>query len=256
MHFRKYARTVSIFWFILAILASLMIGGFIAYTWVMSSYYNMPENSSSLSVESVVFPQNNFTYFNVTVLNPSNSVSDLNITGIQVLVKSQNETFSVGTVEPALPFLLGRGTKQGFKCLENWSGFAGETVTVQPSFAANASVQSSPNVTPKVKLVVSDFSTAEDANHFNLTVQNSQESAINLTVTEIRVFDVPVNFTPSLPTALLVGQQQVFRCAWNWADLGGQNLTITVFTDVGFEQVYQTSPVQSASLIARARCPV
>jgi hypothetical protein len=209
----------------------------------------MPENSSSLSVESVVFPQNNFTYFNVTVLNPSNSVSDLNITGFQVLVESQNETFSVGTVEPALPFLLGRGTKQGFKCLENWSGFAGETVRVEPSFAANASVQSSPYVTPMVNLVVSDFSTAEDAQHFNLTVQNSQESAINLTVTEIRVFDIPVNSTPSLPTALLVGQQQVFRCAWNWADLGGQNLTLTVFTDVGFEQVYQTNPVQSASLI-------
>lgn len=248
MHFKKEIRAISTFSLVLIVFASLMIGGLIAYLWVMSGYYNMPENSSSLSVENVVFPRDDFAYFNVTVLNPSNSVSDLNITGFHVIVEGQNETFSFGTVVPELPFLLRIGTKQNFKCLKNWSGFAGQTVTVEPLFDANASVRSLRYVTPMVKLVVSGFDTSEDVEHFNLTVQNHQASAINLTVTEIRVFDVPVNSTPSMPTVLGVGQQQVFRCAYNWANMPGQNLTITVFTDVGFEQIYETSPIQSAFL--------
>ena len=247
MYLKKETRAVSTFLFILMIFASLLIGGLISYMWVMSSYYNVPENPP-LSVESVVFSQNDFTHFNVTLLNPSNSVSDLNITGFQVIVESLNETFGAGTAEPTLPFLLRIGTKQNFTCLENWSVFAGETVRVEPLVDGAASVRSLSYATPIVKLVVSGFSTAEDVDHFNLTVLNSQVSVINLTVTKITVFDVQVNCTPSLPTILPVGQQQVFRFDYDWAGLEGQNLTITVSTDVGFEQVYETSAIQSAFL--------
>lgn len=247
MYLKKETRAVSTFLFILMIFASLLIGGLISYMWVMSSYYNVPENPP-LSVESVVFSQNDFTHFNVTLLNPSNSVSDLNITGFQVIVESLNETFGAGTAEPTLPFLLRIGTKQNFTCLENWSVFAGETVRVEPLVDGGVSVRSLSYATPIVKLVVSGFSTAEDVDHFNLTVLNSQVSVINLTVTKITVFDVQVNCTPSLPTILPVGQQQVFRFDYDWAGLEGQNLTITVSTDVGFEQVYETSAIQSAFL--------
>jgi len=241
-------RGVSTFLFVLVILASLIIGGFITYTWVLSSFYNVPVNSS-LTVENVVFPESNFTYFNVTVLNPSYSISNLNITGFQVSVESQNETFPVGTTEPAVPFLLKIGTTQNFTCLENWSGFAGQTVTVEPLFNASASVQSPPYVTPMVSLIVSGFSTIEDAEHFNLTLQNSPESVINLTITEIMVFGEQVDSFPSVPSFFLpVGQEQVFRCAYDWADVGGQNLTIRILTDVGYVQSYVTGAIQSAYL--------
>lgn len=246
MHFSKEIRAVSTFLFILVMLVSLIIGGLLAYMWVMSSYYNMPKNSSLLSVENVVFPQDNFNYFNVTILNPSNSGSDLNVTGFDVIVESQNETFSAGTADPAVPFLLKVGSRQGFKILRNWSNLAGQSVRIEP-LVSNGSVPSLPFVAPTVKLLVSGFSTTEDTQHFNLTVQNSQESVINLTVTEIRVFDVAVNSTPS-QTLLPVGQQQEFRCTYDWANLGGQEITTKVLTDVGFEQVYETSQIQSAYL--------
>jgi hypothetical protein len=248
LHFKKDVKAVSTILFILMIFVSLIIGGLIAYLWVLSGYYNMPVNSLSLSVENVVFSQYDFTQFNATVLNPSNSVSDLNITGFQVTDQSQNETFLVDTVEPTLPFLLRIGTKQGFKCLKNWSDFAGDTVIVAPVVSTTATVQSLPHVTPMVRLLVSGFSTAEDVNHFNLTVQNSLQSVMNLTLTDIKVFALSVNSTPSLPAVLTPGQQQVFRCSSSWIDQGGQNLTITVFTDVGFEKVYQTSTIHTASL--------
>lgn len=249
MRFKKEVRAVTTFLFILIELASLIIGGLIAYMWVMSSFYNMPANPSFLSVENVVFSQDDFNYFNVTVLNPSNSNSDLNITGFQLIVESQNETFSVVTAEPALPFQLKIGAKQNFKCLRNWSDLAGETVNVEPLVDGNAPTRSPPYVTPMAKLLVSGFSTAEDVRHFNLTVQNSPGSAINLTLTDITVLNTKVNSTsPSLPTVLSVGQQQVFRCDYNWADQMGLNLTITVHTDVGYEQVYDTGTIQSAVL--------
>lgn len=229
------------------ILASLIIGGLIAYIWAIAPYYNVPANPSELSVESVVFPLDNFNYFNVIVLNPSYSVSDLNITGFQVTVENQNETFSVGTVEPTLPFVLSKGTEQNFTCIENWSVFAGQSVTVEP-VAANASVHSLPYLVPMAKLVVSGFNPDDNVGYFNLTVQNYPESVINLTISDIMVFGVPVNSTtPSLPLTLPRGQVQVFNCTYNWAQDGGANLTITVVTDVGYEQVFETSPIQSAA---------
>jgi len=250
LHLKKDIRAVSTLLFILMIFASLIIGGLIAYIWAIAPYYNVPANPSVLSVENVVFSLDNFSCFNVTVLNPSYSVSNLNITGFQVNVESQNETFSVVTAEPALPFVLDKGTKQNFTCLQNWSAFAGQTITVEPVVeASSASVQSVPYVAPMVQLIVSNFSQAPNVNYFNLTVQNSAESVTNLTVSDITVFGVSVdNATPLLPFLLPVGQTQVFNSTYNWAQDGGENLTITVVTDVGYEQVYETSPIQSAAL--------
>ena len=247
MHLKRETRAVSTFLFILIILASLIIGGLITYIWAIAPYYNVPANPSLLSVESVAFPLDNFNFFYVTVLNPSYSVSDLNITGFQVNIPSQNETFSVGTAEPAVPFVLSKGTEQNFTCDQNWSVFAGQSVTVEP-VAANSSVYSQPIIVPLVKLVVSGFNPDDNVNSFNLTVQNSPESVINLTISDITIFGVLVaNTTPSLPLLLPVGQEQVFNCTYNWARDGGENLTITVTTDVGYEQVFETSPIATAT---------
>jgi len=247
LHLKRETRAVSTFLFILIILASLIIGGLITYIWAIAPYYNVPANPSLLSVESVAFPLDNFNFFYVTVLNPSYSVSDLNITGFQVNIPSQNETFSVGTAEPAVPFVLSKGTEQNFTCDQNWSVFAGQSVTVEP-VAANSSVYSQPIIVPLVKLVVSGFNPDDNVNSFNLTVQNSPESVINLTISDITIFGVLVaNTTPSLPLLLPVGQEQVFNCTYNWARDGGENLTITVTTDVGYEQVFETSPIATAT---------
>jgi hypothetical protein len=247
LHPKEHTKAVSTILFVLLNLTSLIIGGLVAYLWVMSSYYNMP-SYPSLSVETVVFSPQDFTYFNVTVLNPSNAVSDVNVTAFEVIVEGQNEALSVGTAQPTLPFLLRIGVRQNFKCVENWSGLAGKNLTVKPLTDLNSSAVSQTYVTPMVNVSVSGFDYSEDVGHFNVTVQNSQESAVNVTVTDIRVFDVSVNCTPPLPVPLQIGQEQNIRCVYDWANLGGENLTITVFTDVGFEQVYETNPLQSAFL--------
>ena len=243
---KKEIKAISTLVMILLILIFTIIGAFISYMWVMASFYNMPEDTTLLIFESLAFPSDNFTYFNVTVLNPSNSVSDINITAFLLNVVGTNETQTIGTSEPQLPFLISKGTSQSFRCIKNWSSFAGETVTVE-SLAGNASTKSYPYTTTKARLLIFNFNATENIQHFNLTVENPSDSALNLTISNITIDQLTTNINPSNVT-LSPGHSQVFRCDFNWGTLIGENATIKVETVEGFEQDYLTSEIQGAFL--------
>lgn len=245
-------RAVSTFILIILILCSAVLGALISYMLVMSSYYNMPENTTLLIVENVVFPTFpvfDFTHFNVTILNPSNSASDVNIMAIRLSVEGKNEIHDITATEPEpLPFLIRRGTKQTFKCKENWSNFAGETVKIEP-VTENASTKSYSYATPKVKLILTpNFNVSESVEYFDLTVQNSAESVINLTISEIEVPGPSINVTPSLPYILSPNQTEIFWCDWNWKNYWGETVTINVTTAEGYESVYITDELLGANL--------
>jgi hypothetical protein len=210
----------------------------------------MPEDLTLLVVEDVTFPIGDFSYFNLTVLNPSNSASDVNITAFRLTVEETNETYDVATIEypDQLPFLLARGTRQAFKCIENWSNFAGDTVRIEPT--ANASTESYPYVTPREELTITpSFDSSQTVGYFNLTVANSENSIINLTISEISVFGQSLpGTTPALPYVLPPNQTQVFQCERNWDDLRGLNVTVTVRTAEGYESTYETNQLQGAVL--------
>jgi len=244
-------RAVSTFILIILILCSAVLGALISYMLVMSNYYNMPENTTLLIVENVAFPILDFTYFNVTILNPSNSASDVNITAIRLSVEGTDEIHDVTKTEPEpLPFLITIGTRLTFKCKENWSNFAGETVRIEP-VAENASTKSYLYTTPKVKLILKpNFEDFESVEYFNLTIENSAESIINLTISEIKLFGTSINenVTPALPYVLSTSQRQKFQCNWNWESLRGQNITITAKTAEGYETTYTTSRLLGVAL--------
>jgi len=248
MQLLKETKAVSTFILVVLILCAAIFGALVSYLWVLSSYYNMPENATLLIVEDVVFPVSDARYFNVTILNPSNSVLDVNITAISLSVKEKDEVYNVTIAEPALPFLLRIGTRRTFKCLRNWSDLAGETVRVEP-VTANASTKSYSYITPNVKLNVSpEFDASQSIEYFNLIVENSAELAINLTISEIKLFYLSLNVTPSLPYILPPNQTQIFSCDFNWENLRGENATITVETSEGYESVYKTSKLPGAIL--------
>ena len=241
-------KAISTLMLIILILCSLVLGALISYFWVMASYYNMPENTTLLIVEEVVFPVVNARYFNVTILNPSNSISDIDITAIRLSVEGKTEVYNVTTADPPLPFTLRRGTKQTFKCIKNWGNFAGETVRIEP-VAANASTKSYSYATPRVKLKLTpNFDVSQSIEYFNLTVENSAETLINLTISEIKVFGFSINVTPTLPYVLSPNQTKIFRCDWNWENIIGENVTITVKTSEGYESVYTTEELPGAVL--------
>ncbi|MFZ0965568.1 MAG: hypothetical protein WAN82_02955 [Candidatus Bathyarchaeia archaeon] len=224
-----------------------------SYLWVMANYYNMPEDTTLLIVTNVVFPippAINLTYFNVTILNPSYSISDVNITAVRLSVEGKNEVYNITATEPEpLPFLLRRGTEHTFKCKKNWSNFAGETVRIEPA-AANTSTKSYSYTTPRVKLgITPDFDVTESVEHFNLTIENSN-SIVNLTLSEIMLFAMSINenVTPTLPYVLPPNQSKTFQCNYNWESLRNQNVTITVKSSEGYEIVYTTDKLLGAIL--------
>jgi len=239
---------------IILILCSVVLGALISYFWVMASYYNMPENTTLLIVDDVVFPVFNARYFNATILNPSNSISDISITAIRLSVEGKNEVYNVTTAEPSIPFLIRKGTKQTFECNWNWGNFAGETVRIEP-VAANASTKSYSYATPRVKLKLTPkFDVSQSIEYFDLTIENSAESIINLTISDIMVNNEPINANvtpPLIPSPVLsLGQNETFRCNWNWdwGKVGRQNVTITVKTAEGYESIYVTNELPGAVL--------
>jgi hypothetical protein len=250
MRMSRNLRAVSSLILIILMLLSAVVGGFISYLWVMSNYYNMPENSTLLIVENVVFPIFNATYFNVTVLNPSNSVLNVNVTVIQVTVEGTTGAINVTTAEPQFPFLMRKGTRQIFMCLSNWSPLAGDTVRIEP-VSAGVSTKSYAVTVPYVKLSITpNFDASTSITHFSVTVQNLIGSLINVNISQILLFgqELNANVTPSLPFPLASGGAQVFQCDWNWEDLRTENVTITVETLQGYEANYTAATLPGAVL--------
>jgi hypothetical protein len=246
LRLRKSNIAITNLLMVLLILASLVIGALISYMWVMAAFWNMPQNVTTMVVEDVVFPSGDFTYFNVTVINPSTSIADLNLTAFKVVDEAANQTYDVPSTNPAVPFNMTIGTRQTFRCNMNWGDFAGESVRIEP-VAGNTSILSGEYVPPQAKLVISGFNAAENIQYFNLTVQNYPLSAMNLTISEITVQGLPVtNTTPALPFNLSKSQSQDFQVRSNWGTLTGQNLTIVVKTAEGLEQTYVTPTILGA----------
>jgi hypothetical protein len=249
-------KAVSTLIIIILLLCSAVFGALVSYLWVMANYYNMPENTTMLIVEEAVFPNApnlDFSYFNVTILNPSNSVADANIIAIQLSVEGKNEVYNITTTEPEpLPFLIKRGMRQSFKCLKNWSNFAGENVKIEP-VAANILTLSYSCQTPNAKLKLQPtFDVETSVEYFNLTVENS--GTLNLTLSDIVVLTESIsnNVTPQLPYVLSPEQSETFKCDWTWdwrvAGTENVNVTITVKTAEGYETIYTTNELPGAYL--------
>lgn len=249
MHIPGKTRAVSTILFILLLLCAAIIGALVSYVWVIASYYNVP-NSTTISIESAVFPVTNFSYFNLTILNPSYSLSDVNITGFRVTVIDTNTTFDVNVTEypGSLPYVLQKGVLQTFKCINNWSNITGENVTIR-SLPTDILTAGNIFTVPRIKLNLAPvFDASQTVGYFNLTVQNPPESA-NLTISEIDVAgEQLLSVTPSLPYVLQNNGSITFICNRNWEDLRYQDATLTVQTAEGYVTSYTTSTLQGADL--------
>ncbi|MGB9714442.1 MAG: hypothetical protein ACPLZC_05640 [Candidatus Bathyarchaeales archaeon] len=247
-------RGISTLTLILLLLCAVIFGALLSYLWVMANYYNMPEKATMLVVEEVSFSVSDARYFNVTILNPSNSVSDVNITAIRLTVEGKNETYDVTTTEPSLNFTMKRGTRQTFVCKRNWSDLAGEIVKIEPIVenAEDVLITSYTASPPNVRLKVTpnfEEQIHESIEYFNLTIENIQpEPLTNLTISEITVHGELVNTAPQLPQVLMPNQNETFVCKRNWEDLKWINITIIVKTAEGYEATYVTNELPGAAL--------
>jgi len=246
---------------IVLMLVSALIGGIVTYLWVMGYYvsvgFKVPENVTTLTITNASFNPEDPLHFNLTVLNPSYSVGEANITRIAVSVGDSLQLYGVDfgggvTVEKgeAKNITCGIITKEAEKV--GWGEFAGKEITVYV-FAEDTSAALRRFKTPYVKLHVKEavFNSRVSVKHFNLTVQNDNRSVITLEIKNILLGTEPVkNVTPSLPITLRPGQSENLRCDFDWQNYTGETPRVVVETSRGYRGVYEfTEPLPRIRLI-------
>jgi hypothetical protein len=222
---RKEVRAISTLFAILLIVVAAIIGAFIAYAWTMAPFYLEPQNNLDLIITGANFPVNDANNFNVTVLNPSHSSFDANITNIYLTAAGFNESSITGST-PGLPFVLAIGTSQTITCSLQWGAMAGSLIQVHVLTANNTETALSVQTQQVTLGVATNFNASSDA-YFNVTVTN-QPSPINLTMSDflLNYNSVVENLTIKVPAVIPANQSITFTCFTNWQGLVEPVITV------------------------------
>jgi len=248
-------KAVSTIILIIVILCSAIFGALLSYMWVMANFYLEPE-TVDLVITNVDFPVDHADYFYVTIMNPSHSLSGTSITEIFFTVEGDNKLYNVtSTYSEALPIYLERGTSKTIRCDKNWGEFAGKTISVHV-FATKASGAEASAETEFVGLELNaKLNATVSCKQFNVTIENAPQSAINLTLKNIKVNSVSIENASLLPDGqnvtfpidLSVGKNVSLRCFYNWKSL--VNPTLRVETSEGYYAEASTNVNASALLL-------
>jgi hypothetical protein len=234
---------------ILLLLISFILGALFSYVYTMGYYapseFRIPEKSS-ITIQSVEFSKQDTHFFDVTVLNPSYSPSDVNITRIEARGTDDNIVHVITDTVPSIPYLLQKGHSQTFRATWNWANYTGVRLpyTDRPVeirvFLTDGRGVILELKKPLTRLIMTElgFNQSISVNHFNVTIQNldSSETHVNITAFVIEGNRVPTDkVTPRLPYTLNPGDNPVkFQCFYNWTSLMGQGATIGVDTYEGY----------------------
>ena len=257
-------RAVSTLTLIILIVASAIVGGIISYMLTIAHYvevgYNIPENTNCLVITNVYIRPENAKFFSLTVLNPSFSISDVNITKIAINVDNSTELYEITTTQPSIEngIIVPRGKEMDIRCSFvkvrdkeiTWGEFAyrfaGHFITIHV-FSPDASAPLKTVRLPYVNLkVIPSFRPDLTFERFNVTLTNNANSETNLTITGISLVEpkanftirqmllktIPKNITPSTPYTLKPGETQTFTCELNW--LGITETKISISTEEGY----------------------
>ncbi|MEM2420015.1 MAG: hypothetical protein QXL38_03405 [Candidatus Bathyarchaeia archaeon] len=252
----------------LMMLISAVIGGIISYTFTIAYYAKIPEETT-LTITQIRINPENVSSFNITVLNPSYSPSDANITRIALSLKTGTELYEVVETNPSISkgLKIRIGESADITCLTVRKGntdisfgelintFPGETILVHV-FAEGFQASNKEVTLPNVKIKVTpnfEEQIRESIEYFNLTIENQQQKlSLNLTITEINLqihnTAFSLNTTPSLPFILRPNTAKRFQCNFNWEGLRDLNITLNVKTKEGYEASYVTSKLPGAEL--------
>jgi hypothetical protein len=226
---------------IILLLVSFILGALLSYVWTMGGYYHLP-SQANVTIESVEFYVENATFFNVTLLNPSYSLSAVAIE--QILVSTNDGLLhNVTDTLPSLPFPLAPSNSQTFKAYWNWGNYTGQTVNIVASVADEESGATFQKRTPLMNLTIAsiDFYPEISVGYFNITVQSMGcKTYVDITKILVNGADVSNVTTPVLaPYPFNPNSTVTFSIRRNWADLQDKNVTIAVQTLQGYN-VYKT----------------
>jgi len=233
LHMKRRTLAISTVFTIILILIAAVVGAIIAYGWNMSSFYLEPENVIDVTITDLTFQVSDARHFGVTIMNPSHSASDTNITEIYATATGLNTTIASAT-DPTLPFILARGTVQTFNCSLVWGDAAGQVITVHAVTSNNTEAIRSVK-TQSVRLVMSTvFNASESVNYFNVSI-TSVNAPIDLTLNRV-LFDFNAvnntNVNIALPQVIHSNETINFTCYVAWE--GYVNPVLRVETKEGY----------------------
>jgi hypothetical protein len=244
----KNAKAVSKIVFILLLILFMVISSIFTYLIVAGYYLNLgtgvPE-TTTLSIKEVSFDTGKPGTFDLTVLNPTYSPTSANITQIYVITEDDT-IYTIATTSPTLPSIVAKGKEATFSCTWNWADYSDELVKVVVIVADGSGSVYETEVAP-VKMTISPLFSVADTKHFNITLNNLEGSALDLTVNKVTVTldngteRQITQITPSIPKEIVSGGRQAFNCTWDWAQYRERSVTITVNTEEGFVFTKETT---------------
>jgi hypothetical protein len=207
--------------------------------------YEIQIEFSNLILSGTVFATADSQHFNMTVTNHDNSVIDLDITGIAVIMDDET-TFEVTEIAPALPQHLPPGTSQDFRCAWDWTTYRGRNATITVTTEQGYTAQLVETTPKPVQLSIqdTDFDTS-NMTTFSFTVKNSENSitSANLTTVEVlfpdqTTIEVPAE-SPTLPYQLPIGESVTIKALWDWSESRGTTVAIEIKTPEDYFSVLQ-----------------
>jgi peptidoglycan hydrolase-like protein with peptidoglycan-binding domain len=224
--------------FILLLLVSFIIGALLSYIWALGYYgpweTHLP-SKSNVTIENVEFDVGDATSFNVTVLNPSYSPSNVKIEQFLISTVSGILIGADATV-PSLPYELSPGNSHTFNVYLNWGSYAGQTVNliVLISDGSGATFQLKAPSFGNLTVVSVDFYPDLTVSSFNVTVASAQFTT-PVDITTIRVNGSEVTtVTPPLPYKFEPDTSVTFKLEYNWNDSQGKTVNIELDTVQGY----------------------
>ena len=241
MKFIRNVKAISKLLLILLLLMATIIGAILSYLWVIGYFITIesviPEKTT-VSIENVTFNPQNTSYFFVTLLNPSYSPTEANVT--EIVASTGKDIHSVTEVHPLLPYRLLKGEEETFECVWNWANYTDETIKIIVLIADGSGSVYEVETSPVELMITAVIFTPIDTTHFNVTLYNSADSPFDLNFTRITVTvengtTLEINeIAPSLPHLLSPNSYNAFNCSWDWSNYRGKNATIAVYTSQGY----------------------
>jgi hypothetical protein len=241
MKFTRNVKAISKLLLILLLLMAMIVGAILSYLWVMGYFITLesviPEKTT-VSIANVTFNPQNTAYFFVTLLNPSYSPKEANVT--EIVASTGKDIHNITEVHPLLPYRLLRGEEETFECIWNWANYTGETVKIIVLIADGSGSVYEVETSPVELIITAAIFSPADTTHFSVTLYNSPDSPIDLNFTRITVTvenGTTLEITeidPSIPHLLSPSSYNAFNCSWDWSNYRGKNATIAVYTSQGY----------------------
>jgi len=243
MKFTRNIKAISKLLLILLLLTATIIGAVLSYLWVIGYFISLGirvPDKTTVSITNATFNPQDTSYFNVTLLNPSYSPSDANITRIVTSTEEGGKEVIhlLPYTDPQLPYQLPKAKSATFQCFWNWANYTGETIKII-AFIEDGSGPTFEIEAPLVDLKITDvqFNSTISVTRFNLTVQNGNTSVTYVDINGVIVGGETIsvgNLSVSLPHTLDPNESVSFTCMWNWTNYQDKNVTVEVRTMQGY----------------------